>query len=160
MNNGSVTATATFSTFLRSPSSVIEMLDEGGDVVLLRRDGEPLRLSKAREAEQEVDTLQALAQLIAASLDDEVCDRLAARLGEPFPWIGLLPPQRQREFVAEFLRTARACASVRRFDRLTSMLHAWKATAEAYADPHLTPDGSDLDYLDTEESADDPRTTS
>jgi len=138
---------------------VIEMLDKGGDVVLLRRDGEPLRLSKARHAEQEVDTLQALAQLIAASLDDEVCDRLAARLGEPFPWIGLLPPQRQREFVAEFLGTARACASVGRFDRLTIMLQAWKATAEAYADPHLTPDGADLDYLAAEEPADDPRAT-
>ena len=48
----------------------------------------------------------------------------------------------------EFLRTARACASVSRFDRLTIALAAWKATAEAYADPSVTIDGSDLDYLD------------
>lgn len=154
-----VTTTATFSTFLRSPNSVIERLDEGGDVLLTRRDGEPLRLSKARDAEQEATTLQALAQLIAASLDDEACDRLVGRLSEPFPWIALLPPERRREFVGDFLRTARACASVGRFDRLTIALNAWKATAEAYADPHMSPGGADLDYLPAEEPVDDPRTT-
>ena len=147
LNNGVMTSTATFSAFLRTPNEVFDQL-EGGDVLLTRREAEPLRLSKARTAEQEIDTLSALAQLISASLDDEACDRLIENLAGPFPWIDFLPPDAKQAFVQEFLRTARACASVSRFDRLTIALAAWKATAEAYADPSVTIDGSDLDYLD------------
>ncbi|MDI2029102.1 hypothetical protein QFW96_10805 [Saccharopolyspora sp. TS4A08] len=130
---------------------------EAGDVLLDRRDGETLRLSKAKEAQQEIDTLQALAQLIASSLDDEACDRLADKLELSFPWIAFLPDSRRREFVGQFLRVARACASVGRFERLTIVLNSWRATAEAYADPAVTPDGSDLEYLDEAAGVDDPR---
>ena len=151
------TTTETFSTFLRSPNDVIDKLDEG-DVVLTRRGAESLRLSKAQDAEVESETLQALAQLVSLSLDDETADRIAGHVAEPFPWIEFLPLQRRREFVAEFLRVARACASVGHFDRLTISLHAWRATAEAYADPYLTPDGADLDHLDEPLPAADPRT--
>ncbi len=44
-----MTTTATFSKLLRNPSAVIDNLDEG-DVVLTRRDGEALRLSKESDA--------------------------------------------------------------------------------------------------------------
>ncbi len=158
LNNEAVTSTATFSAFLRTPNEIIDQL-EGGDVLLTRREGEPLRLSKARTVQQEIDTLSALAQLIAASLDDEACDRLIDNLAMPFPWIDFLPSDAKRAFVQEFLRTARACASVGRFDRLTIALAAWKATAEAYADPSVTVDGSDLDYLDERPVVRDPRST-
>lgn len=151
-----MSSTATFSAFLRTPNEVIAQLEDG-DVVLTRRDAEPLRLSKARSAEQEADTMSALAQLIAASLDEEVCRRLVANLAAPFPWVAFLPPHAARMFVAEFLRTARACASVGRFDRLTIALAAWKATAQAYADPSVVLDGSDLDYLHEGEAVPDPR---
>jgi hypothetical protein len=92
-------------------------------------------------------------------LDDEACDRLIDNLAGPFPWIDFLPSDAKRAFVQEFLRTARACASVGRFDRLTIALAAWKATAEAYADPSVTVDGSDLDYLDERPVVRDPRST-
>jgi hypothetical protein len=151
-----MTSTATFSALLRTPNEVIDQL-EGGDVLLTRRDAEPLRLSKARTAAQEVDTLAALAQLIAASLDDAACDRLVEKLADPFPWIVVLPAAARRGFVQEFLATARACAAVGRFERLTITLTAWKGTAEAYADPAIALDGSDLDYLDEQQVVGDPR---
>jgi hypothetical protein len=151
-----MTSTATFSALLRTPNEVIKQLNDG-DVLLTRRDAEPLRLSKARDAAQEIDTLAALAQLIGAALDDEACDRLVDNLAGPFPWIEFLPDAARRSFVRDFLRTARACAAVGRFDRLTIVLAAWKGTAEAYADPAVSPDGSDLDYLDEHEVATDPR---
>ncbi len=43
--------------------------------------------------------------------------------------------------------TARACAAVGRFERLTITLAAWKGTAEAYAGPAIAVNGSDLAYL-------------
>lgn len=141
-----MTTTVTLSTLLRSPNEVFDKL-ENGDVLVTRRDGADLRLTKAEHAEAEAATVQALAQLIAASLDDEACDRLANRLAEPFPWIAFLPPEHRRQFVGEFLRLARASASIGRFERLATALEAWKATAEAYADPNVTPDGSDLGEL-------------
>lgn len=85
-------------------------------------------------------------------------ERLASRLADPFPWIALLPPKYCKEFVDEFLGIARACASVGRFDRLTITLNAWQATAEAYANPQLTPDGSDLEPLSRPTAVADPRT--
>jgi hypothetical protein len=142
-----MTTTATFSELLRTPNEVIGKLEADGDVLLTRRDAEPLRLSLAAPAAAESGTLGALAQLIGASLDDEMCDRMALHLVEPFPWIEFLPEIVRREFVSEFLRTARACASVARFDRLTILISAWRGTAEAYADPRTPADGSDLDYL-------------
>lgn len=158
LNNEFMTSTATFSTLLRDPNAVIKQLQEG-DVLITRRGAEPLRLSLAGPAADESNTLSALAQLIAASLDDEGCDRIASHLAEPFPWIEFLPVQEQRDFVAEFLKMARACAAVARFDRLTILLAAWQATAEAYADPSVTSDGSDLTYLDVDDvvPAPDPR---
>ena len=136
-----------FSDLLRTPNDVIAKLEAGGDVMLTRRNDKSLRLSFAGPAAAEADTLSALAQLIGASLDEQACDRLVVKLIEPFPWIDFLPAAARREFVGDFLRTARACAAISRFDRLTITLAAWRATAEAYADPNVTPQGSDLNYL-------------
>ncbi len=63
----------------------------------------------------------------------------------------MLPTALHAEFVAAFQDTARACIAVARFDRLAILLEAWQATAEAYADPRLTADGSDLEYLEVPE---------
>jgi len=161
LNNRDMTTTATFSELLRTPNEVIDRLSGGGEVLLTRRDAEPLRLSLAGPAAAESSTLAALAQLIGASLDDEMCDRIASHLSDPFPWIEFLPDHARREFVGEFLRVARACAAVSRFDRLTVLLAAWRGTAEAYADPNIAIDGSDLDYLPAGSAveASDPRTS-
>lgn len=146
----------TLSTFVQAPTKVIAELDTG-DVLLTRRGGESLLLSKAIKSDSQARTLAALTQLIAASLDDETTDRMVGHLSGPFAWLELLPDDRRREFVGAFLRLARACASVGTFERLTIFLEAWQATAAAYADPSVTVDGSDLTYLADVEAVPHPR---
>lgn len=98
-----------------------------------------------------MSTLGVVGQLFAASLDEAALDRVATRLAVALPWIGLLPAGLHAEFIAEFQAIA-----VARFDRLAILLEAWQATAEAYADPRLTADGSDLEYLDVPEVVTEP----
>ncbi len=146
-----VSNTATFSEFLRSPNEVLGALDDYADVVLTRRNAPSLRLTQESAGRAELSTLGVVGQLFAASLDESALDRVATRLTVALPWIELLPSRLHAEFVGEFQNRARACVAVARFDRLAILLEAWKATAEAYADPRLTVDGSDLQFLETAE---------
>lgn len=151
-----MTTTRTLSQFVQTPTQVIADLEQG-DVVLTRRGGASLRLSKADKVDGEAKAVSALAQLIGASLDDAAADRMVDHLGEALPWIEFLPHERRREFLKSFLRLARACASVKSFDRLGIFLESWQATAAAYADPSVTPDGADLTYLKEPQPVSDPR---
>jgi len=151
----SMTTTMTLSAFVQAPTKGIDALEDG-DVVLTRRAGASLRLSKAVDAEQELSVIQQLTQLIAASLDDDTAARIAEHLAEPLPWIAFLPEPSRVKFVGEYLRLARASVAVGRFDRLSTTLASWEATAQAYADPNLRPDGADLDYLDEPETVPSP----
>lgn len=132
------------------------VLEDSGEVVLTRRNAPALRLTQESASRAELSALGVVGQLFAASLDEAALDRVATRLAVTLPWIGLLPAALHAEFVAEFQATARACIAVARFDRLAILLEAWKATAEAYADPRLTADGSDLEYLDEPEVVEAP----
>lgn len=153
-----MTTTATLSALLRTPNEVIDRLDEG-DVVLTRRDGESLRLTKESSAADEHEMVSAFAHLIAATaLDETMADRMATNLSTPFPWIEFLPANAHRDFVNEFLRTARACASVDRFDRLAVVVANWRETAIVYSlglDQRL----SELDYIPGGTVVPDPRET-
>ena len=151
-----MTTTRTLSQFVQTPTQVIADLDKG-DVVLTRRGAASLRLSKADKLEGEAKAVAALAQLIGASLDDDMADGMASRLGDVFPWMEFLPSEQRRHFMTSFLRLARACAAVNSFDRLGVLLESWLATASAYADPTVAADGSDLAYLDELEPVPDPR---
>lgn len=144
-------ATTTFSEFLRAPNDVLGVLADAGEVVLTRRSAPSLRLTQESTSREELTTLGVVGQLFAASLDESALDRVATRLSVALPWIALLPKAVHAEFVAEFQDTARACISVGRFERLSILLHAWEATAEAYADPRLMADGSNLEYLEAPE---------
>lgn len=141
-----VSTTAPLSDLLRSPSKVIEHLDKG-DVVLTRRGGAALRLSLDTTATQEREMVAALARLIAATLtDDTVTAQVADALRESFPWVDFLDKAATAQFVGDFLRTARACASVGRFERLGVEVANWKETAVAYSlGLRRRPD--ELDYL-------------
>jgi hypothetical protein len=149
-------STATLSDLLRNPTEVIERLDDG-DVVLTRRGAESLRLSKDRSTTQEHAMVAALAHLIAATVVDEaMASRLAEALRDPFPWIEFLDGAARGQFVDDFLRTARACASVGRFDRLAVEVANWRETAVAYS-LGLRDLPSELDYLAERVEAEDPR---
>jgi hypothetical protein len=77
----------------------------------------------------------AFAQLIAGVMVDEsIADRLASTsFAGPFPWVEFLDEDLRRQFVGDFLRIARACASVGHFDRLAVVVDNWRETAIAYS---------------------------
>jgi hypothetical protein len=148
--------TATFSKFLRDPKAVIAYLDEG-DVILTRRDGEPLRISKDREVARDEEMTRAFAQMLGALvLDDDQAERLLDRLRIPFGWLDLLSESERREFASEFFQTARACAAAGHFDRLAIEVANWHETATAYSQG-LRNRSSELEYLDSNVTAEDPR---
>ncbi|UYM04092.1 hypothetical protein [Solicola gregarius] len=149
-------STATLSELLRNPNDVIDRLNEG-DVVLTRRGGEALRLSKDQDASQEREMVGALAHLIGATLlDKDVVERLAGSLQESFPWMEFLDAPARQRFVDDFLRTARACASVGRFDRLGVEVANWRETAIAYS-LGLQSRPDNLEYLPEGSVVPDPR---
>lgn len=151
-----MTRTATFSTLLRDPNKVIASLDEG-DVVLTRRDAEPLRISKERNAAREREMTQAFAQMLGALvLDDDKASRLLERLRIPFGWLDFLSADEQRGFAEEFYRTARACASAGNFERLAIEIGNWHETAVAYS-LGLRERLESIEYLEEGVVAEDPR---
>lgn len=133
LNNG-LMVTVTLSTLLRSPNEVIDRLD-AGDVVLTRREGESLRLSKDSSRAGEHTVIAALSQMIAAIVTSEDSAPQIAQILQrgPFPWLEFLTPEARAQFVAEFLRMAHACASIERFDQLAVLVGNWRETAIAYS---------------------------
>lgn len=153
---GIMTKTATFSTLLRHPNKVIASLEEG-DVVLTRRDAEPLRISKDRDVAREREMTQAFAQMLGALvLDDDQADRLLDRLRIPFGWLDFLNADEQRSFAEEFFRTARACAAAGSFERLAIEVGNWHETAVGYS-LGLRERLDSIEYLDNNLVAEDPR---
>lgn len=148
--------TVTFSTLLRSPNEVIDRLEEG-DVVLTRREGASLRLSKDSTRAEEFTAIEALAQIIEAIVvSDESAPQIAQILQRgPFPWLEFLMPEARTQFVAEFLRMTHACASIERFEKLGVLVGNWRETAIAYSlglDHAL----ESVDYLPTPKAASQP----
>lgn len=142
----SATSTATLSDLLRNPRDVIAQLDQG-DVTLTRRDGEALMLTKAARNAENQDALDHLSHLIAASLDDVVCARMAEHLKDEHPWLALLPEQQQLHFVGDYFRMLRASLSAGGYTQLAAFLASWRGTAEVYA-LGLTPAEFDADYAE------------
>lgn len=147
--------TATFSDFVRQPTQVLARA-AGDDILLTRRGEEDLIVSPRHRHESDADALNLLSRLIAATLRDDVCDRMAQDLESELPWLAFLAPHERRAFVGEYFRTARACASVGDFRQLTIAVEAWKETAAAYA-AGLDSRGADLHFLEEPEVVLDPR---
>ncbi|MFC8046441.1 hypothetical protein [Nocardia sp. NPDC057353] len=152
-----MSATASWSEFLRDPNRVIETMEAHGEVTLVRRSAAPVRLSDAGRADADEATLGALTMLLALAMDDEVLDRLVGKLSIAFPWLELLPEPQRAEFVAEFLAVARGGLAVGKLGALTAVLAAWRETAAAHADSRIRVDGSDLHYLEEPVPVPDPR---
>ncbi|MDQ0094969.1 hypothetical protein [Paeniglutamicibacter psychrophenolicus] len=144
------TRTENFSTFLRHPNSVIEKLEQG-EIRLSRRGAEDLVIARVSQDSQNREALEHLARLIAASLDDDTCDRMANSLADEYTWIEFLPIDERREFVGSYFRLLRASAKLGAFGRVTELLNSWEGTAEAYA-LGLEPAEIDEDFLASKES--------
>ena len=148
-----ITRTVQSSELSRNSREVFEAADQG-PVLITRRDGDSLVLTKASQVDYERKGLELAAALVAASLAPD--DRpFVERLRQPFPWLALLSPTDQDSFAVEIIDIARACAAVSRFDRLLLTLHSWEATAEAVASGYSPDD--ELEWLDSAEPVDDPR---
>ena len=137
------------------------MFDDDSQSSMLRgltgRGADALQLSKDPDTSQEHEMVEALAQLVAATLDDDhAAERLAETLQEPFPWMEFLDSPARAQFVGDFLRTARASASVGRFDQLGVEVANWRETAVAYS-LGLQDRPSELEYLTEHLQVEDPR---
>lgn len=121
-----------WSTFLREPTR-IEPLLERGDVVLKRRNGEALRLSRESRSVDERQVLLAAARLFSADIAADHGRRLGKDVPDRLPWTRFLPEEDRATFVAEFLSHLEACADLGDFTALGRLLAEWKNTAAAFA---------------------------
>jgi hypothetical protein len=122
----------TWSAFLREPTSVDALLAKG-DVLLKRRDGEPLRLTKAARDDVTSDAIATAARLLAPT-EEELLARLAPVVEERLPWTRFLPAGDRDAFVSEFVRQFAACADLGDFTALARLLTEWKTTAALHAE--------------------------
>ncbi len=112
---------------------MVDPLLRKGSVLLRRRDGEPLRLSREASDDSEHQALVAAMRLLAgaASAKGRVGDKdLQARL----PWTRFLPEADRRTFLAEFMANLEACADLGEFAALGRLVENWRATAALHAD--------------------------
>lgn len=113
-------------------SKAVATAAEKGPVTITRRDGDELVLLPKSFIENEHSGLAAVAQVLEIIAGDDGVSQ-TVRLNRTFPWVQFLPDGDKREFVDDIVSTARACASVAKFDPLKQAIHAWKSTAEAHA---------------------------
>ncbi len=121
----------TWSSFLREPTSVERWL-ERGDVLLRRREGERLRLSRESSDTAQREALSAALQLLTRGAERLQLDD--AEIAERLPWTRFLPAADRKAFVAEFLGTLEACADLGEFAALGRLVEDWKATASLHAE--------------------------
>jgi hypothetical protein len=135
-------AVESWSDFLREPTRALSRLERGEDVILRRRDGEPLRLTLKSRGEAANLGTEIAARILAGALPalDSIDRVIGDALGERLPWVRLLPPDAREAFLREFAETLEACASVGNMSRLAEVLGDWKATAAIHADPVLAAD--------------------
>jgi hypothetical protein len=123
----------TWSSFLREPSSVERWL-ERGDVVLRRREGEALRLSRETNDSSERIALVTAARLLGAGLSKTKATVKAEAVTAGLPWTRFLPAGDRESFLSEFLDTLEACADLGDFRALGRLVFEWKATAALHAE--------------------------
>jgi hypothetical protein len=124
-----------FSDFLRRPKEVTSDVDDG-DVLLRRRDGPDLRLSRADREAERTEAFAALARAFRNLAVNNVA-ALDEALNDAFAWLEFLPSADRRVFVAEFARVVEAAAALDDYASLSQLLREWRATAEVHADPKL-----------------------
>lgn len=127
----------TFTTLLRDPKSVLEAV-ERSDVVLRRRDGPALRLSREDRGRRADEGMALLSSFMGDVLRvAAVRSLLPSVLDREMPWTRFLPDDARKTFVDEFISCSEASTAVGDLAPLAALVHEWKATAAIYADPEL-----------------------
>ena len=122
-----------WSAFLRQPTRIDALLKKG-EVVLRRRDAEPLRISRADKDDVMRDVLAAAARLLAGVWTGTPQPALEVRAADQLPWTRFLPESDRRAFAVAFLKQFEACADLGDFSALGRLFAEWKATAAVYAE--------------------------
>jgi hypothetical protein len=143
---------ATFSELLQKPKDTVAKIDKTPrrGIRITRRDGEDLYLTTAARADQATEVVDSTTRMFVALMksDPAAVKMLTGVFPEAFPWVRFLPQEAVREFLVEFMDTARAASDLGTLNPLAPLISAWKSTAEIYADPDLRAqltrtDGSD-----------------
>lgn len=134
------TISVAFSQLIREPTAVLDKLTHApnGQIRLVRRDGDSVMLVSDAKLAADVHTNVTMSQIFVAMMrTDEGARQLLQLLPDTFPWVRFLAPDEVREFLVEFVETARACAAIDNYAALDTAVTAWRHTAEIYADPEL-----------------------
>ncbi|MBK5233698.1 MAG: hypothetical protein JJE13_12040 [Thermoleophilia bacterium] len=131
--------TMTFSNFLRNSGEAVEAAEQG-DLLLERRDGPDLVLKWADKEASEREGMSSAITLVSyfsKILAEERPDDVQGVFTESFPWLIVLPPEDQKEFAGELVKTMRVAGELDRPDLVGVLVKQWMNTAEVWADPAL-----------------------
>ncbi|MER6350607.1 hypothetical protein ABT186_01825 [Streptomyces sp. NPDC001634] len=149
-------AEANFSELINKPKDTVARMQVSArkGLRLHRRDEEDLYLTTAARADQVVQVVDSTTRMFVALMKEspEAVDLLTQVFPEAFPWVRFLPDGAVREFLLEFVETARASTELGTVEPIAQVITEWKHTAEIYADPELyaalTADHGEGDYGD------------
>jgi len=134
-------AEANFSELIQKPKDTVARMQVNArrGLLLRRRDEVDLYLTTAARADQGVQVVDSITRMFAALLKESpaAVELLTRVFPEVFPWVRFLPQKAVQEFLLEFVETAQASTSLGSLAPITTVIAAWKHTAEIYADPEL-----------------------
>ena len=136
----SVTEEIPFSQLVQRPKHTMALLDGSPRrrLRLDRRDGEDLILESAARAEAEDKALIMVSGLFfELTKNEKGLSALAQALPHAFPWVHFLSADDIRAFLTEFVDTLHACADLGNVAALSTVINAWRETAEIHSDPEL-----------------------
>lgn len=147
---------ANFSELINRPKDTVARMQGSlrKGMRLHRRDAEDLYLTTAARADEVVEVVDSTTRMFVALMkhDPGAVRILTEVFPEAFPWVRFLPEPAVREFLVEFVETARASTDLGTVSPIAQVITEWRHTAEVYADPDLykalTADHGDTDLGD------------
>lgn len=151
------TVDANFSELIQKPKDTVARMQGSirQGIRLHRRNEEDLYLTTAERADQATEVVDSTTRMFVALMksDPAAVGMLTKVFPEAFPWVRFLPEAAVREFLVEFMDTARAASDLGTINPLAPVIASWKSTAEVYSNPELaaqlrTPTEDDLGPVD------------
>jgi hypothetical protein len=135
MTTATAIPSTTWSAFQRDAKRVADQAAES-DILLSRRDGPDLVIGTAERREDLVASVEVLARLLSAVIEDPAVLRT---LADPavLPWLAFLPSGDREAFAVEFVTTVNAAVDLGTLLPVSTLLHEWRNTALVHADPRL-----------------------
>ncbi|WP_330182518.1 hypothetical protein OHB26_01965 [Nocardia sp. NBC_01503] len=121
----------------RDPKQVAQLADQG-TVRVRRRDGAPLLLIREDSANAQSEGSITAARALRNVLSHLPHEIAVSALLDEFPWVDVMPPRAQAEFVRDFARAFQASAELGEWSVLAQTIVEWRSTAAILADPALT----------------------